>query len=377
MSRKLNYIFSALVLGMATSTAFPSAWLAGSLLACTLVAAWFIVQSARAIDRRMDFLEGTLDAVPQPITVTDLNMNWVFVNKTTESLLRRSRAQVFGHHCSEWQAHICNTEQCGIRSLRNGRPQTHYMQDMGDGTQRSMQVDTTYITDNHGKRIGHVEIVTDIHATSQLSDMHQSLAASLQELTATMTQINAQTSTNAGHASQARTLSAESRQLVKNAVEGMRRLEQAIAAITGSSQEISKINRAIDEIAFQTNILALNAAVEAARAGAAGTGFAVVADEVRNLASRAGDAARRSGEIIQRSESAVNDGSNLTQTVVESLTSIGAGAEKYDQLMEEIAHASGEQVQAISAATEGLAQLGRTALGESAGKNSASLVQIR
>ena len=140
---------------MATSTAFPSAWLAGSLLACTLVAAWFIVQSARAIDRRMDFLEGTLDAVPQPITVTDLNMNWVFVNKTTESLLRRSRAQVFGHHCSEWQAHICNTEQCGIRSLRNGRPQTHYMQDMGDGTQRSMQVDTTYITDNHGKRIGH------------------------------------------------------------------------------------------------------------------------------------------------------------------------------------------------------------------------------
>lgn len=347
-----------------------------ALLAAAL-AGWVLVRRAGAVERRIHFLEGALDSVPQPITVTDLDMRWVFVNKATETILRRSRAQIAGHRCSEWQAHICNTEKCGITSLRSGRPQTHFMQNMGDGTERAMQVDTSYITDGRGTRLGHVEIVTDVQAQNELSAVYSNLAASLEEMSSTMTEIDSQTRANAGHSAEARSCSAENRRRVESGIGEMNQLSETMSAITASSGEITKINKAIDEIAFQTNILALNAAVEAARAGDAGSGFAVVADEVRNLASRASEASRRASEVIERSAAAVRQGSDLAGRVIGSLAEIGGDARKVDEAMQEIALASAEQAQGISAVTQAIQHLGQMACRSGVDRGSNPLVQIR
>jgi methyl-accepting chemotaxis protein len=328
------------------------------------------------MERRTAFLEGTLDAVPQPLTVTDLDMHWVFVNKTTEQLLKRTREQVSGRHCSEWQAHICNTDKCGIASLRNGRPRTNYMQDMGNGTFRGMQVDTSYIVDRSGNRLGHVEIVTDVHAQNELGDLHSKLAASLEEMTSTMTEIEAQTKSNAISAGEASKVANATRQTIGDQVGKIRHLNEVMHAIHDSSQHITRINKVIDEIAFQTNILALNAAVEAARAGEAGAGFAVVADEVRNLAGRAGEAAKQTSELIERSSESVRQGVELAARVAETLNGADAKAQQVDEIVEQIARASSEQAQGISALTQAILDLGSTAAKSASAGQAADLVQI-
>jgi methyl-accepting chemotaxis protein len=377
-ARSLAIGFSVLALVMLSAFWFPdsrvplvlSLLLGGAL-------AWFTIRRARATQLYTTFLEGTLDAVPQPVTVTGLNMQWVFVNKTTEQLLKRTREQVKGRHCSEWRAHICNTDKCGITSLRGGRPRTNYMQDMGDGTFRGMQVDTSYIVDQSGERLGHVEIVTDIHAQNQLGDLHSKVAASLEEMTSTMSEIDAQTKGNAANAVEASKLANATRHAIDGQVSEIRNLSEAMNALNETSQKITRINKVIDEIAFQTNILALNAAVEAARAGEAGAGFAVVADEVRSLAGRAGEAAKQTSELIEQSAAAVRQGVALSAQVAQSLTNIGGQAKQVDGIVAQIAQASSEQSQGISAITQAISDLGNTTLKSAAGSQADDLVQIQ
>ena len=188
-----------------------------------------------------------------------------------------------------------------------------------------------------------------VAATSQiLAEGASEQAASLEETSASLEEMSSMTRRNAENATAAKQIANQTRQAADIGATNMAEMSRAMNGIKTSSDNIAKIIKTIDEIAFQTNLLALNAAVEAARAGEAGAGFAVVADEVRNLAQRSATAAKETAAKIADSIQQSDQGVQINAKVATSLQEIVTKARQVDELVAEIAAASNEQNQGIS-----------------------------
>jgi methyl-accepting chemotaxis protein len=222
-------------------------------------------------------------------------------------------------------------------------------------------------------------------ASTILAEGASEQAASLEETSASLEEIASMTKRNAENATSGASLGKQARESAAAGLERINELSRtlnsiktavgemqtAVTEMQSSSQQVSKIIKTIDEIAFQTNLLALNAAVEAARAGEAGMGFAVVADEVRALAQRSAQAAKdtttRIEDAVKRSEL----GGVASTKVVKSLTEVEATAQSIqqvftgivtqikslDEVLAEIAAASKEQSQGVGEVNMAVSQM--------------------
>ena len=200
--------------------------------------------------------------------------------------------------------------------------------------------------------------------SSQVSESAQALsdgaaqsAASVEEISSSMNEIGSQTSTSAEYAQEANQLASSARTSADTGSERMAEMISAMGEINEAGQNINKIIKVIDEIAFQTNLLALNAAVEAARAGQHGKGFAVVAEEVRNLAARSAKAASETAELIEGSVEKASNGTQIAERTAEALDEIVTSISKVSDLVGEIAASSNEQAQGISQVNIGMQQI--------------------
>ncbi len=362
--------------------------------AALLLATGYLLFRYHKQQRLIFYLEGSLDALEMPVTTTDMNMKWVFINKVTETLLAQqklNKRSVIGKHCSNWKADICETENCGVSCLRNGKPRTHYNQAMPDQASIYMQVDTHYITDDSDRKIGHVEIVTNVDALKQLKDVVQILTPTSDELlnlstnmvknskqvsekSATVTgaseemaeSMNSaaaaleQSSTNVSMvASAGEEMSATINEIGENTEKARSITEGAVAHASETSAQVNKLGdsvgeigvvvETITEISEQVNLLALNATIEAARAGEAGKGFAVVANEIKELAKQTAIAA---GEIKER----VSTLQSTTSGSVKSIAAISTVVDEINVIVSTIASAIEEQTVTTAEIASNVAQ---------------------
>jgi hypothetical protein len=215
-------------------------------------------------------------------------------------------------------------------------------------------------------------------ASTSLAEGATQQAASLEETASSIEEMASMTKRNSDHAQLAKAAAVEARGCADAGADRMKSMQSAMAEIQAASQDITKILKTIDEIAFQTNILALNAAVEAARAGEAGMGFAVVAEEVRNLAQRCAAAAKETATKIEESVNKSRQGAAISGEVALSFSSIQDQIKKLDGLVNDIASSSMEQSEGISQVNSAVSTVDKVTQSNAAiaEENAASVVEL-
>ena len=197
-----------------------------------------------------------------------------------------------------------------------------------------------------------------VASTSQvLSEGAAEQASVVEELSASMEEINGKIERNAKSASNTNEISHKLTLDVEESTSQMKEMVKAINDIEKASKDISNIIVKIDKIASQTDLLALNAAIEAARAGEAGKGFSVVADEVRKLSSQSAEAAKETNQLIKLSIQAVAKGRLIADSTASKLFIVASNVNETTNLIGDIASATQEQSHAIKQINDGIMQI--------------------
>lgn len=194
-------------------------------------------------------------------------------------------------------------------------------------------------------------------ASIALSQGTTEQAAAIEELAATIDTVSDKINSNAENALEATKKTTDAGTEMSMANSRMDELVKAMAEISTSSENIKKIIKTIEDIAFQTNILALNAAVEAARAGEAGKGFAVVADEVRNLAGKSAEAAQNTTSLIEETVIAIQNGNSIVNEAAKVMESAGEKSMAVAEITDKITAASADAADSITQIVQGFDQI--------------------
>lgn len=192
---------------------------------------------------------------------------------------------------------------------------------------------------------------TQLHHASM--EQTQSAEALVQEVTLVKGRLSSVTESSG----QTRSKTEEIAQRIQEANTQMASLTGAMDDISSNAQEITKIAKAIEDIAFQTGILAINASVEAARAGEAGKGFSVVAGEVKQLAAKSAEAAQSATSVVSSTRAIIQTGVELTAGTASSLKAISDVSNQINEISNHLVVAVQGQESALALMEERIEEI--------------------
>jgi methyl-accepting chemotaxis protein len=194
-------------------------------------------------------------------------------------------------------------------------------------------------------------------SASSLSTSANQQAASLEETAAALEEISSNIRHTVEQSQEMAVIATDTKDSALSGKDLAIKTAKAMEDINSSTTAINEAITVIDQIAFQTNILSLNAAVEAATAGEAGKGFAVVAGEVRNLAGRSAEAAKEIKTLVEQAQGKTNEGKSISENMMNGFESLSDKIAKTSSLVEDVAHASKEQLTGVTQINDALTQL--------------------
>jgi len=352
----------------------------------------------RYISEKIAWYEHILDAVPHPISVTDMDKKWTFVNKSVEKCLNLVRTDAIGRPCSDSESTICAPGKCVLDRLAQGERRTFFNQ-----KGMNLLLSCQYIYNKNDEKIGHVEVVQNItelikkeqeeerllreiekkvkveekliedikkienslveitdsavQQTGELTKRSLETAAEIEKIYSLLGEITQKTKDNANRADSSVKLTHEIEEGVKKVSKQMNQLTQAMNAISKSNQDINKVIALIENIAGLTDLLSINASIEAANAGVHGRGFAIIAEEVSKLASQSSDSLKETVALLEESTEKSLLGKNIAKEVLLSMQEIISEIVKNTELAKEIFDDCNEQERSIVAINDEIGQI--------------------